>query len=172
MINGIPTERIDEMRMRLIGVDHRPWALSPLTNLDGEGRRMVIKASRKALKKAIVAGSRSAEQITGNIITRETPDDEVVFDRAAIQRSLTLFHRTDQATDDMLDFVAHAPEDVEELIREVDTLKMMVQKLKEERDQAVNDLLGRRIAADRAEAKIVDMRRAWRTLCKEMGTKP
>lgn len=174
MMNGLSQQRMDEISLRLLGADHRPWTLSPLTNLDDEGRRTVNKNSHRAVKKAFQAGAKSAIRHKGapafGIDT--TDENEILVDAHAIAKFLVLFHRTDHSTDDMMEFVAHAPEDIEDLVREVQQLRIMVDKLKTERDQAVKDLLGRRIAADRAEEKICTMRRAWRELCKEMGTKP
>lgn len=179
MINGIPDHRLEEIELRLIGADHRPWGLSGLDGLDDEGRRTIMRRSRKAQKKAIQKASRVADVA---LIEGKWTEEELneagggkggpMVHGPTLYKELVLFHRTEIATDDMLEFVANAPEDVEDLLREVKVLRMMCSKLKEERHDAVQELQGTKVAASRAEEKIVDMRRAWRTLCKEMGTKP
>lgn len=85
---------------------------------------------------------------------------------------LALLYKTEHMPDESLQFVAHSPDDIEDLLREVGVLRIMASKLKEERDSALNDIASVRIARDRAEEKISDMRRAWRSLCDEMGRKP
>ncbi len=61
---------------------------------------------------------------------------------------------------------------IKDLLREIKQLRIMCTKLKEERHNAVQELQGTKVAASRAEEKITDMRRAWRMLVKEMGTRP
>ena len=170
-MNGIPQQRLDQIQLRLIGVDHRPWRLSPEEALDDEDRRTVMKGSKRAAKKAerkgfIAAANRGEVYDDG----KEGPTTDTV-DLDAVLSHLVLFKRTQEATDDMLDFVAHAPEDVDDLLKEVFCLRELTSKLKVERDSAVKEMLASRIEACEAEKKIASMRRAWRELCKEMGTK-
>lgn len=180
-INTISDHILEDMELRLIGVDHRPWAMSPPASVDDEGRRMIMKGSQRASKKAFHAGVKAGAEALGKHVDEGTYTQEDLaasgFGDGAVhgptmQKALALFHRTDHATDEMLEFIVHAPEDIEKLIREIRQLRIMATKAKEERDSAVQELQGSKIAASRAEAKIVDMRRAWRLLCKEMGTKP
>jgi len=176
MINGIPDHRIDEIELRLAGVDHRPWKVSHPSELDDEGRRTVTKGSARAIKKAnrigLQVGAQTLEQSNVKTPGMDAAHPGRAFHPGSAMKAINLFHRTDNATDDMLDFIASAPEDVEELLREVKQLRIMATKYKEGRDAAVVELQGSKIAASRAEGKIVDMRRAWRTLVTEMGTKP
>jgi hypothetical protein len=97
---------------------------------------------------------------------------DVMCDGGEFKRRLTLFYAGDDATDEMLEFVAHAPRDVEILVAEVRTLKKMLSLCKESRVTAVGELQAVRVAASRAEEKIVDIRRAWKDLHREMGSKP
>lgn len=143
--------------------------------MDTEGRRMVTKGARRAEKKAVRASHQTAVERgakAGHEIAPEDADNDLRFDRRTILNALVLFTRTNNATDDMLEFIAHAPEDVEALLSEVSCLRQMVAKLKEQKETAVKELLAKRIEASKAAERIVDMRRAWRTLCKEMGVKP
>lgn len=182
MINGISVQRLEEIELRLVGADHRPWAMSPPASLDDEGRRSIMKGSQKAAKKACQKAAQvGREKIAegGDKWTKKDRDqikewekDGPIAHGPTLRAELALFHRTHNATDDMLEFIVHAPEDVELLLREIRQMHIIATKAKEERDAAVQELQRTKIAASRAEEKIVDMRRAWRTLVKEMGTKP
>ncbi len=89
-----------------------------------------------------------------------------------LEHELAIFQLCGQATTEMGDFIAHAPLDVEDLLNEVFCLKETVTKLREQKEQATKDLRGRRLEATKLREQVIEMRRAWRTLCKEMGTKP
>lgn len=166
-MKGLPLHRLEDIELRLAGVDHRPWVLSQPVAVDDEGRRFVSKGSRKAMKKAIQAGARQAELMTGKVRS-ETPSEEWMCDRKTLEMSIALFHRTGNATDDMMEFIAHAPEDVEDLLREAKVMRIEREKLRTERDEAVKELTSTKVQLSRAESKITDMKRAWRTLNQEM----
>ena len=178
-INGIPIHRLEEIELRLAGADHRPWGLSGFNALDDNGHRTIMRRSGKAQKKAIKAASRSADvrlvekRNRGEITNAEYESmrDEGMVDAGVIDKSLTLFRRTDLATNEMMEFIEHAPEAVEDLLREGKHFHTWAEKLQTERDQAVKELVSSKVAASRAETKIADMRRAWRALVQEMGTK-
>lgn len=173
-INGIPDHVLEDIELRLLGADHRPWMLSGPQGMDHAGRRMVLKGSKKAMKKAtfkaheaaIALGATPAEDLDIN------ESAGLRLDSATATKELALFFAGESTTEEMLSFVAHAPHDVELLVSEVKTLKSILSLCKESKNKAVKELQAAKVAASRAEAKIVDMRRAWRELCKEMGTKP
>ena len=178
MINGIPDHRLEEIELRLVGADHRPWEISLPQTVDDNGHRVVQKGSRKAMKRAVQAGARKGNEIRGKGHRLNSPEDpptdldEPTIHIDTMRNYLTLFRRTEQSTDEMLEFVAHAPDDIEDLLREVKTLRTMLKTYKEKSEVAIKELASERIASSRAETKIVDMRRAWRCLVKEMGAKP
>lgn len=171
MINSIPVHRLEEIELRLVGADFRPWGMSPREVVDDRGYQMICKTSQRAMKKAIRKSAQVGAQKLGVCLDDVGPDDPIC-DAKVMQRELTLFHRTHNTTQEMFEFVMHAPEDIELLLRENKLLLMIAQKATEERASAIGELQSSKIAASRAEERIVDMRRAWRTLVKEMGTKP
>jgi len=168
-INGIPIHRLEEIELRLVGADHRPWLMSIPGGVDDEGRRFIMKGSKKAYKRAIRKGYDKAADIA---VAHNYKLEEEMVHEPTMTAALAIFHRTENATDEMLDFVAHAPEDIEDLLREVTTLRSMLETYKEKSETAIKELTSSKVAASRAETKIADMRRAWRGICTEMGTKP
>ncbi len=165
MINGISDHRLEEIELRLVGCDHRPWGVSGLEGLDDEGRRTIMRRSRKAQKRAIKEAARVADValIEGKKAgkwTKEELDEagcgengEPMIHGPTLSKHLVLFHKTDLVTDDTLEFVAQAPQDVEDLLREVKQLRIMCAKAKQERHDAVQELQGTKVAASRAEEK-------------------
>ena len=117
---------IDAIELRLIGADHRPWSLSQ--ERDTNGKLFICKGSSKAIKRAM----REAEMFVGK---RNIPDkvmDDPIHDQNLVptgysprimQRELCIFYLGLNATEDMANFVAYAPDDIEKLLNEVRWLR-------------------------------------------------
>jgi hypothetical protein len=163
---GISQAKLEAIELRLIGADKRPWAVSGFNNLDQEGRRFIHKGGKKAL----IQAQRSAVRTGSGATYSDDPQGEpLAFPTDQdIDRKLILLHRTANATDDMLDFIVKAPDDVEVLLREVRRLQEQVTKLDAAKRTAVADLLKKTSEATRANEQLTDIKRAWRTLCRVM----
>lgn len=162
---GITQDRLDKIELRLVGADHRPWELNRRIH-DENGRSLICKASRKAGRKAL------EKSLTWNEEMPLAGDDErhgVHFEhgkqpnasdpRVAVQY-LALFKMCSEATEDMADFVANAPQDIEDLLAEVKRLRSRLREVEQDRDEMKKEMLSARVERSSVADKLNDMRRA------------
>lgn len=184
---GIARHRLDEIELRLLGADHRPWVLNRSEMRDENGRFLICKGSRKAAKKAIGGslvwmGDRyedreqkdyaaTKDAIAGLDPLKNRPRDLATHvDPAVLRKHLALFKLCDQATDDMAEFVAHAPEDMEELVNGVKFLQMRLEKAENEREDFKKEMLALRVDNAALQSKLAEMRNAWKAINKAFGS--
>lgn len=92
---GISLDRLEEIRERLAAAAHRPWVLDRNVRTNEGGRATICKGSRKSEKKAHERGDGFRK----------------------------LFDLCPEASEAMANFVAHSPEDIEDLLDEVERLR-------------------------------------------------
>lgn len=171
---GMSQTQIDEIELRLTGVDHRPWALNR-SLYDENGRALICKGSRKAAKRAITTSAlrdKGSVDLAYDGDVPENPADRVAFDPRLIVKSLALFKMCDEATEDMANFVAHAPDDVETLLNEVKFLRKRLRDAEIERDDFKKEMLALRVERAGVSDKLSDIRRVLRDfgkIVKESG---
>lgn len=214
---GMSRTRLDEIKLRLLGADHRPWILTGKVR-DENGRPVICKGGKKASQRAFNDNLNLEAHVTKDTakqlnqkygerlgqLNRETertrqkivqlggsPDgrhkdakdeNEIkmtmtdedgnvtdLLDRAGYQRALSLFKLCDQATDEMADFVVHAPEDIDVLVQEIELLHRKLDKLQEKEEAATKEMLRLRIDNEKLQERLTGMRRAWRAFISEMG---
>lgn len=165
---GISRTELDAIELRLIGVDHRPWRYDREWNV-------IVKASRKAAKKASVAALRNPDG--SPYVGRKYKDglepgekeQEPVFSTREILEQLSLFNPHRNATADMAVFVAEAPEDIEKLINAVKFLQLQLERARADRDEFKKEMLSLRVEQAATLQKLTEMRAAWKNIKKAMG---
>jgi|KBSSwiStaDraftv2_1062776.scaffolds.fasta_scaffold311735_4 hypothetical protein len=176
---GMSQARIDEIELRLLGADHRPWHLHRQFT-DESGRPIICKGSSKSWKKAlnasqVFAGGQAAKDehkqlVKDGLADRDMPDTGAPthFNTADLRRGIALFKICQEATDEMGEFVAHAPQDVEDLLREVKFLRDRYRTCEKERDEFKKEMLSSRVEKATLHEKLSSARRLWRDLNKAM----
>lgn len=180
---GVPQETLDAIELRLIGADHRPWRLAT-DMLDAHGKPHICKGSRKAHRKAEWANLawskndpigklmnaqrvRELDHNKGREIKMEkcggiSSDPPDIIDEAGYLRSVALFSLCDQANNDMGEFVAHAPEDIEILLNEVKSMRARLRRIEDEREDFRKEMLSLRVEKTTLQEKLTTMRRTVR----------
>lgn len=148
---GMPQSRIDEIELRLVGADFRPWKLERGVR-DENGRALVCKASKNQHAKA--AWSSLSNDPKPNLF--------------AYASSLSLFKLCGDATEDMGEFVAHAPDDIADLVEEVKRLRSRLRSAEQERDEMKKEMLSARVERSAYAEKLQNLRSALRSFKKEM----
>lgn len=150
---GMSQTQLDEIELRLVGLDHRPWVLDRSIR-DENGRALVCKASKR---------------------TRESVryrQDLSVATASETQRlpvaQLALFKLCGDSTEDMGEFVAHAPEDMQLLLDEVKRLRKRGREAEVERDDLRKEALSLRVEKAALQEKLSGLRRLLRDLKREM----
>lgn len=170
---GVPQETLDAIELRLIGADHRPWMLA--TDVyDENGRPYIFKGARKAHRKAEwanLAWSENDNGATARDLKRRIADVPIEkspgnppnsIDHAGYLKSMALFRLCDQASNDMGEFVAHAPEDIEILLNEVKSLRARLRRIEDERETFRKEMLSLRVEKSTLQEKLNAMRRTVR----------
>jgi hypothetical protein len=176
--------QIDEIELRLTGVDHRPWVLDR-SLYDENGRALICKGSKKSRNKAEwgslawddhnavgqdalsvdVERARNERDATLGLDPLSRPKQgrpPNVVDHRSYVKFLALFKLCDEATEDMAEFVAHAPQDVETLLNEVKFLRKRLRDAEIERDEFKKEILSLRIEKSGVADKLSDLRRTLR----------
>ena len=147
---GISRNRLDAIELRLLGADHRPWGFS-------REWKAVAKTSRKATRNAIQHG-----------IVGPDKGEETMVDKRVLQRELVLFSLENDATNDMGEFVANSPQDIEDLIAGVKFLQLRLEKAEQEREEFRKEMLGLRIEATELQKRHTELRANWRRFLETM----
>ena len=176
---GLPRQRLDEIELRLLGADHRPWVLGVQESMrDANGKALVMRYSNTATKKALNASLCTKNGIpTGGIYhNKETEDfrkleNEEHVNPRVYRSELGIFQLCGQATDEMGDFVAHAPQDVEDLLNEVKFLRLRLEKSETQREEMKKELLQLRLDHASISQKWTEARGSWNTFRKNIGDK-
>lgn len=171
---GITQTRLDEIELRLLGADHRPWAVSG-EHFDENGRPLIVKASKKAARKAEWAslafdGDKKPDLDMKSRIANHTATTGAVLplgapthvDARSYVRHLALFRLCDEASTDMGHFVAHAPQDIEDLLGEVKRLRARLRDAEQERDEFKKEMLSLRVEKSAVGDKLADVRKLLR----------
>jgi len=156
---------LDAIELRLLGADHLPWGYQ-------QSYRYVGKCSNKSLKKAIQHSSCDANgrqifrsEAPNRHETRADDDrDGVRFDVSKVRAELELFRLAPDSTDEMGEFVAHAPADIEQLIGEVKFLRLQLGKARADRDEFKKEMLSLRIDSAALTQKLTEIRAGWRKI--------
>lgn len=172
---GVPQEVLDAIELRLIGADHRPWSLA-VDIQDENGKPYICKGSRKAHRKAEWANLAWSENDNGAVAERlkhRTADVPVEnlgnsrnppnsIDPVGYLKSMALFRLCDQANNDMGEFVAHAPEDIEILLNEVKSMRARLRRTEDDRENFRKEMLSLRVEKSTLQEKLTAMRRTVR----------
>lgn len=164
---GVSQEILDAIELRLIGVDHRPWILRPEL-CDEYGKPYICKGSRKALVKATEASrtwtpnANEKERKDHDPRIRPTEMEPDAINMRQLVSGLALFRLCDQANNDMGQFVAHAPEDIEVLLNEVKSSRARLRRIEDEREEFRKELLSLRVEKASLQEKLTAMRRTVR----------
>lgn len=170
---GVAQEVLDAIELRLIGADFRPWALRKEL-CDEYGQPYICKASRKASIKAFETNKvwthGPKNKVPKDQDDRIQPDMEEpdAVDRAGFVRSLALFRLCSNASHDMGEFVAHAPEDIETLLNEVKGLRARLRRVENEREEFRKDLLSARVEKASLQEKLTATKRTLREFAQLM----
>lgn len=161
---GMSQAELDQIELRLVGCDHRPWRMSSETARDTNGRRFVSKGSGKAIKKVIrearmFTGKPDPELLRGGVDPNDTPSG---WDANKFVTTMALFTLTPNSTEDMANFVAHAPEDMEKLLNEVKWLRKRYRDCEVGRDEFKKEALSARVEKAKLQEKLTEMRRTVR----------
>lgn len=148
---GVSQEVLDAIELRLIGADHRPWMLAPKLR-DENGQPYIVRATGKAFKEA-------------------QADHWITHARGTwLIGDIALFKLCNQATSDMGEFVARAPEDIETLLNEVKSLRARLRRVEDDRENFRKEMLSLRVEKSTLQEKLTSIRRTVRdfaTLMKE-----
>ena len=162
---GITRERLEQIELRLIGADHRPWVLNRRMH-DENGRALVCKGSRSASRKALNNSLSwrddmplSSDDEAQGVAHGHGKQPNAVDPRLIVQH-LALFKMCSEATDDMAEFVANAPQDVEDLLEEVKRLRSKLRDVEKDRDDMKKDMLSAQVERTAVAEKLSDLRRA------------
>ena len=161
---GITKERLEQIELRLIGADHRPWTLNRRMH-DENGRALICKGSRKAARKALNGALSWSDDMPLNdddlnqgISHTHGKQANAVDPRLMVQH-LALFKMCSEATEDMAEFVANAPQDVEDLLEEVKRLRAKLREVEVDRDEMKKEMLSARVERTAVAEKLSDLRR-------------
>lgn len=173
---GMAQHRLDAIELRLVGCDHRPWRFYD-SLLDGNGKPLVGKGSKKVFDRAANRARVTAngEPVAKPFVVRGSEEqgvDDDYFDTGRVRSGVGLFQLVGDATNDMAEFVANAPQDVDDLLTEVKFLRMRLEKSTAEREEFRKEMLSLRVEAAALRDKLAEMRGAWKTLTKVMEPRP
>lgn len=178
---GISQTQLDEIELRLAGADHRPWIVDRQL-FDEAGRPLICKGSRKSRTKAewksiawddsSPENPRRSESIANaaamkgaDPLNSSTPGQPPnVIDHRTYIKALALFKLCDEATPDMADFVANAPNDIETLLNEVKFLRHRYREAEKERDEFKKEMLSLRVERSKLQENFSETRRVLRDL--------
>lgn len=176
---GMSQTQLDEIELRLAGADHRPWIVDRQL-FDEAGRPLICKGSRKSRIKAdwkslAWDGNKPRGGVEEREIAARAAADKGVdplkngpppnaIDERTYVKSLALFKLCDEATTDMADFVAHAPNDIETLLNEVKFLRHRYRECEKERDEIKKEMLALRVERSKLQENFSETRRVLRDL--------
>lgn len=155
---GMSQTAIDEIELRLLGADHRPWVLDR-NFYDINGRPLICKGSNKAHRKAewaSLAWDKGDSKHQGLAGEGKGPD---AVDRASYIKQVALFQLCDASSEDMGQFVANAPADIEALLAEVKRLRARYRDTEQERDEFKKEMLALRVEKASLQEKLTETRR-------------
>jgi hypothetical protein len=162
---GVTKERLEQIELRLIGADHRPWVLNRRVH-DENGRALICKSSRSANRKAINASMKwedgfglHPDDAAQGVVPSIGPQPNAYDPRVLVQH-LALFKMCSEATDDMAEFVANAPQDIEDLLEEVKRLRAKLRDVEKDRDDMKKEMLSAQVERTAVAEKLSDIRRA------------
>lgn len=169
---GMPAARLDEIELRLLGADFRPWGFADATI--GAGGPHIVKASQKAVNRAFQksAVDKKGNHIGGMVMTSGEFDptrNEPLINTHELVKIVGIFKLVGDATADMGRFVAHAPRDIEDLLNEVKMLRKRLRDAEMERDEFKKEMLSLRVEKTTINEKLTEQRRAWRAFQEAIG---